>query len=64
MNPISLNTFYQKKWKLLCLSSYTMYSAFTFQRTSNSKNNELLLLLFDGLWNLKAYVVLCLNASA
>ena len=36
-----------------------------FQKTSNSNNNEFLLLLFDGLWKVKAkYIVLCLNASA
>ena len=36
-----------------------------FQKTSNSSNNKLLLLLFDGLWKMKAkYIVLCLNASA
>ena len=30
-----------------------------FQKTSNSNNNELLLLLFDGLWKVKAkYIVL------
>ena len=47
---------------MLCLSSYTRYSASTFQRTSNSENNELLLSLFDVLWKLKACIVLFLNA--
>ena len=47
---------------MLCLSSYTRYSASTFQRRSNSENNELLLSLFDGLWKLKACIVLFLNA--
>ena len=36
-----------------------------FQKTSNSNNNKLLLLLFDGLWKMNAkYIALCLNASA
>ena len=47
---------------MLCLSSYTILSHFTFQKTSSS--NELLLLLFDGLWKVKVkYIVLFLNAS-
>ena len=47
---------------MLCLSSYTILSHFTFQKTSSS--NELLLLLFDGLWKVKVkYRVLFLNAS-
>ena len=47
---------------MLCLSSYTILSRFTFQSTSSS--NELLLLLFDGLWKVKVkYRVLFLNAS-
>ena len=38
---------------------------FTFQGSSNSNNNVSFLLLFDGLWKVKAkYIVLCLNASA
>ena len=50
---------------MLCLSSYTIKSAFTFQRPSNSNNNELLLLLFW--WPLegkKVKYMLCLNALA
>ena len=40
-------------------------SGFTFQKLSNSNNNESFLLLFDGLWKVKAkYIVLCLNALA
>ena len=39
-----------------------IFSAFTFQRTSSI--NELLLLLFDGIWKVKAgYIVLCLDVS-
>ena len=48
---------------MLCFPSDTMYLDFTFQRSSNSNNNESLLL--HGLWNVNAkYIVLCLNASA
>ena len=37
----------------------------TFQKTSNSKINELLLLLFNSLWKERAkYTALCLDASA
>ena len=38
---------------------------FTFQRSSNSNNNESIWLPFGGLWKVKVkYIVLCLNASA
>ena len=42
------------KIKILCFSFYTMYPDLTFQRPSNSNNNESLVLLFDGLWKVKA----------
>ena len=36
-----------------------------FEKTLNSTNNKLLLLLFDGPWKVKAnYIALRLNASA
>ena len=42
-----------------------MYPDITFQMPLNSSINELLLLLFDGLWKVKAkHIVLCLIASA
>ena len=53
------------KIKMLCFSSYTMYPYLTFQRPSNSNNNESLLFLFNDLWKVKAkYKVLCLNCLA
>ena len=42
------------KIKILCFSFYTMYPDFTFHRPSNSNNNESLLLIFDGLWKVRA----------
>ena len=49
----------------MCFPVYTMYPDFTFQTPSNSNNNKLLLLLFDGPWKVKAkYIVLSLNALA
>ena len=49
---------------MLYFSSYTIYSTFTLQTPSNSNNNKSLL-LFDGLWKVKAkYIVLFLNAWA
>lgn len=50
---------------MLCFSFYATYQDFTFQRPSDSSNNESLLLLFDGLQKVMAkYIVLCLMASA
>ena len=60
-NPLQLKHFYQEEWKILYLPIPYSYLAFTFQRTSNSCNNELLLLLFVGLWKVK--IILCLNGS-
>ena len=49
----------------MCFPVYTMYPDFTFQMPSNSNNNKLLLLIFDGLWKVKAkYIVLNLNTLA
>ena len=49
---------------MLGWSSYTIYCAFAFQRPLSSSNNELLLLLLDGVRKVKfKYIVLCLNAS-
>ena len=62
--PSGLNIL-TKKIKNVILSSYTIYSAFTFRRPLNSNNNESLLLLLDGLQKVKGTcIVLCLNASA
>ena len=50
---------------MLWFSFYATYQDFTFQRPSDSSNNESLLLLFDGLQKVMAkYIVLCLMASA
>ena len=49
----------------MCFPVYTMYPDLTCQAPSNSNNNKLLLLLFDGLLKVKAKcVVLSLNALA
>ena len=46
---------------MLCFSSNITYLAFTFQRPSDGNNNDSLL-LFDGLWTVKArYIVLKKN---
>ena len=39
-NPQMLQHFYWEKWKKFCLSFYTIYSTFNFQRLSNRNNNE------------------------
>ena len=50
---------------MACLSSFTIYSVFTFEKLWKSNNNEQLVLLFDGLLKVKAkYEALLLNALA
>ena len=49
----------------MCFPVCTMYPDSTFQMPSNSNNNKLLLLLFDGLRKVKAKcIVLSLNGLA
>ena len=43
------------------VSLLTPYSVFTFQRSLNSNNYELLLLLFDGLWEVRFKSILVLT---
>lgn len=50
---------------MLSFSSYTKYLTLTFQGPFSIKRNESLLLLFDGLWKVKAkYILFWLNALA